>query len=98
MADPEKKFTYENGLRFEVTLEGLFYSPENTHQEKNTPALTVNSASGVQIHDAPFVSNKAGAVRLPIKIPELIVVVLEQLFLDNNTFGNEQIGIYFFSQ
>jgi hypothetical protein len=37
MADPEKKFIYENGLRFEVTPEGLFYSPEQTLQEKKYP-------------------------------------------------------------
>ncbi|HUT83995.1 MAG TPA: hypothetical protein VMX95_05055 [Thermodesulfobacteriota bacterium] len=37
MTDPPKKFTYENGLRFEVTPEGLFYSPENTLQEKKYP-------------------------------------------------------------
>jgi hypothetical protein len=37
MADPKKKFIYENGLRFEVTPQGLFYCPEDSKQKKKYP-------------------------------------------------------------
>ena len=35
MANPEKKFIYENGVRFEVTPYGLFCFPEEDGRKKH---------------------------------------------------------------
>jgi hypothetical protein len=37
MEDASKKFVYKNGLRFEVTPDGLFYAPEQTSADKKHP-------------------------------------------------------------
>jgi hypothetical protein len=37
MEDASKKFIFKNGLRFEVTPDGLFYAPEEFPADKKHP-------------------------------------------------------------
>ena len=37
MSDSEKKFIYKDGVRFEVTSQGLFYAPEESPAMKKHP-------------------------------------------------------------
>ncbi|OGP64066.1 MAG: hypothetical protein A2170_07055 [Deltaproteobacteria bacterium RBG_13_53_10] len=37
MGKPRKKFLYQNGVRFEITPYGLFYSPQKKGQRKKHP-------------------------------------------------------------
>ena len=51
MADPGKKFIFEDGVCFEVTPYGLICCLKES-KDKSIAAQTANSANGVLIRDA----------------------------------------------